>query len=311
MLLFPRKNITRKTLGILALCSAIYLVIIGLSVGLKAENWIIVICYNFFFLLSDSTRKFVAAFSIFIVFGIVYDLMKAFPNFLVNSIDVLQVYGLEKKLFGIHSHNLVLTANEYFAINHTTFLDVLSGFCYINWMPIPLCLALYFYFKNKLQFLHFSLTFLLTNVIGFCIYYIHPAAPPWYLAQYGSSINYHTMGNPAGLARFDTFFNCRVFHSIYSRNSNVFAAMPSLHSAYPIIVLYYSIKNKLGYINWFFALFVIGIWFSAVYSGHHYIVDVIAGLLCAVAGICLFQFVILKRTVVHKWLNTYKDFISV
>jgi membrane-associated phospholipid phosphatase len=310
MTFFPRKELTLKKLGILALCSTIYLLIVWLLVGLKAENWILILAYNFFFLLSDTTRKFVAAFSIFIVFGIVYDLMKAFPNYMVNTIDVLKVYGLEKNLFGIHSNGSILTPNEYFAINHKTFLDLLSGFFYINWMPIPLGLALYFYYKDKLQFLHFSLTFLLTNVIGFCIYYIHPAAPPWYLANYGTTINVHTMGNPAGLARFDSFFNIPIFHSIYSRNSNVFAAMPSLHSAYPVIVLYYAIKNKLGYINWFFALFVIGIWFSAVYSGHHYIVDVIAGLCCAITGIFVFQFIVLKRKVIVDWLLSYNTFIS-
>jgi len=310
MTIFPKQNLNRKTLGILALCSTIYLLIVWLLVGLKAENLVLIILYNFFFLLSNSTRKFVAAFTIFIVFGIVYDLMKAYPNYMVNSIDVLKVYGLEKMLFGIHNNGTIVTLNEYFAIYHKTFLDLLSGFFYINWMPIPLALALYFYFRNKLQFLHFSLTFLLTNVIGFCFYYIHPAAPPWYLAEYGSTINFHTMGNPAGLARFDEFFNIPIFHSIYSRNSNVFAAMPSLHSAYPIIVLYYAVKNKLGFINWFFGLFVLGIWFSAVYSGHHYVVDVVAGALTAVLGICLFQFGILRNNYIKRILKMYQDSIT-
>jgi len=310
MTIFTRKNINSKTLGILVLCSAIYLLIVWILVGLKAENWLIIIVYNFFFLLSDSTRKFVAAFTVFIVFGIVYDLMKAYPNYRIQAIDVLQVYGFEKKLFGIHSNGSILTPNEYFAINHKTFLDLLSGFFYINWMPIPIALALYFYFSNKLQFLHFSLTFLLTNLIGFCIYYIHPAAPPWYLAQYGSTVNFHTMGNPAGLARFDEFFNIPIFHSIYSRNSNVFAAMPSLHSAYPIVVLFYAIKNKLGSINWFFGLFVFGIWFSAVYSGHHYVVDVIAGFVTAVVSIVVFQYILLKNTSISNILKRYEISIS-
>jgi len=40
-----------------------------------------------------------------------------------------------------------------------------------------------------------------------------------------------------------------------------------------------------------FALVMCGIWFSAVYTNHHYILDVIAGILCAVAGIWLFSLV--------------------
>lgn len=65
--------------------------------------------------------------------------------------------------------------------------------------------------------------------------------------------------------------------------------MPSLHCAYPVITLYFSIKNRLGLINILHAVIVVGIWFAPVYSGHHYILDVLAGIACAIAGIFIFQ----------------------
>lgn len=307
MNLFPSQIRTRKTIIGLAISSISYLIIVGLLVGLKPENFVIVAAYNFFFLCSESTRKFVAAFSIFIVFGIVYDLMKAFPNYLFNNVDIRPVYDLEKNLFGIHSVIGILTPNEFFAAHHTVFLDLLSGFFYINWMPIPLALGFYFFLKNKEQYLHFSLTFLFTNLIGFTIYYIHPAAPPWYIAQYGDAVSFSIPGNPAGLIHFDKLLHIPVFESIYSRNSNVFAAMPSLHSAYPVIVLFYALKNKLGWINLFFGIFVLGIWFSAIYSGHHYAVDVIAGAVTAIVGITIFQLVLIRIPLLNNWISAYKQ----
>ncbi len=307
MSLFPSHILTRKTITILAISSAIYLAVVGLLVGLKPENFVIVAAYNFFFLCSESTRKFVAAFSIFIVFGIVYDLMKAFPNYLFNSVDIKQVYNFEKTLFGIKTATGLMTPNEFFAAHHTVFLDLLSGFFYINWMPIPLALGFYFFLKNKEQYLHFSLTFLFTNLIGFSLYYIHPAAPPWYIAQYGNAVSFSIPGNPAGLIHFDKLLHVSVFESIYSRNSNVFAAMPSLHSAYPVIVLFYAIKSKLGWINIFFGIFVLGIWFSAIYSGHHYAVDVIAGALTAIMGISIYQRFLIKIPKVNSWISAYKE----
>jgi membrane-associated phospholipid phosphatase len=33
----------------------------------------------------------------------------------------------------------------------------------------------------------------------------------------------------------------------------------------------------------------VGIWFAAVYSGHHYVLDVLAGIGCGLAGIGLFN----------------------
>jgi membrane-associated phospholipid phosphatase len=137
--------------------------------------------------------------------------------------------------------------------------------------------------------MYFALTFLLVNLIGFVGYYIYPAAPPWYVQQYGFKFNPHTPGNTAGLHRFDDFFHVGIFNALYAKSSNVFAAMPSLHSAYNLIVLYYGVKNRLGFINIFFGVVVVGIWFAAVYSSHHYVLDVLGGISCAIIGIFVFR----------------------
>lgn len=42
--------------------------------------------------------------------------------------------------------------------------------------------------------------------------------------------------------------------------------------------------------KWLIALFgiiMVGIWFTAIYSGHHYMIDVLTGIACAVIGILL------------------------
>jgi membrane-associated phospholipid phosphatase len=235
--------------------------------------------------------------------------MKAFPNYSYNDVHIESLYYAEKRWFGINLPGRVLTPNEYFALHSSTFLDVLSGLFYLCWVPVPLLFATYLFFtKRRNEFMQFALTFLFVNLIGFIGYYIYPAAPPWYVQQYGFNFNPHTPGNTAGLQRFDDYFNSPIFSSLYSKSSNVFAAMPSLHSAYPLIVLYYGLKTKLGIINIFFALVVAGIWFAAVYSSHHYILDVIAGVFCAVIGIYIFQKLIVpnkffQRVIINKFVN--------
>ena len=109
--------------------------------------------------------------------------------------------------------------------------------------------------------------FLLVNLIGFIIYYSCPAAPPWYVSTHGFVFDPHTAGSTAGLARFDALVHVPVFRSIYTQSSNIFAAMPSLHSAYPVIVFYYGVTNKLRVMSFVFAGVMGGIWFSAVYTG--------------------------------------------
>ena len=290
----------------MAVITAAYLLLSSFLVGFKPEQQVFLAAFfNVFYFSSRITRKLITGFSIFFIFWIIFDYMKAFPNYLYNSVHIESLYQTEKKLFGITNNGAIVTPNEYWIAHQNSFLDVLTGIFYLCWMPVPLAFAAYLFFKNRNSFLHFSLTFFLVNMIGFVIYYVYPAAPPWYIQQHGFEFLPHTPGNTAGLERFDTFFHTTVFHSIYTKSSNVFAAMPSLHSSYPVIVLYYGIKNKLGWMNFVFAIVMTGIWFSAVYNSHHYVLDVLAGIICALTAISLFQWVVLENFWMKKMVSKF------
>lgn len=276
-----------------------YLLLSNLLIGFKSDQLILVGLFNFMYYLSNITRKFILGFTVFIVFWIIFDYMKAFPNYEYNSVSIHELYQLEKKLFGFQLNGILVTPNEYWRLNYSNTLDIIAGFFYLSWIPVPLTFAGVLFFYNKREFFYFSLTFLLVNLIGFCVYYIYPAAPPWYVQQYGFDFIANTKGNTAGLSRFDAYFGVEIFKGLYEKSSNVFAAMPSLHSAYPLIVLFYGIRNKLGWINLLLATITIGIWFAAVYSSHHYVLDVLAGITCALLGIWLFQRLLHTKGWVH------------
>ncbi len=280
---------TKKDFLITGSISVFYLLLSKFLIGYKPEQLLLISIFNFLYYLSFPTRKFITGFSIFIIFWIIFDYMKAFPNYLYNTVHIESLYNAEKSLFGIHSANEMITPNEYFQQHTNTFSDIISGIFYLCWVPVPLMFAGYLFYTNREQFMYFSLTFLLVNLVGFVGYYIYPAAPPWYVQHYGFSFTAHTPGNTAGLNRFDEYFGVGIFSGLYSKSSNVFAAMPSLHSAYPLIVFYYGLKNKLGVINFLFATIMLGIWFAAVYSSHHYILDVFGGIVVALIGIVLFN----------------------
>jgi membrane-associated phospholipid phosphatase len=62
---------------------------------------------------------------------------------------------------------------------------------------------------------------------------------------------------------------------------NLYAAFPSMHSALPFLISLFAIKiwkaKALPIL-----IFPLGVWFSAVYLGEHYVVDVLGGILYAV-----------------------------
>lgn len=271
-----------------------YLALSYVLIGFKTDQLFLVFFFNALYFASRVTRRFIIGFSIFIIYWIVFDYMKAFPNYQYNEVSIASLYEAEKSLFGIDLGSTIVTPNEYFANMHSPAVDLMAGFFYLCWVPVPLLFAGIMFFRNRSIFFQFSLTFFLVNLIGFIGYYGYPAAPPWYVAQKGFEFIAHTPGNTAGLARFDALVGAPIFEGLYSKSSNVFAAMPSLHAAYMLIVVYYGIRAKLGWYNLLFAIILGGIWFTAVYSGHHYILDILAGVTSALLGIALFQF-LLKR----------------
>lgn len=293
--------ITRKDILLTAGLSIGYLLLSYLLIGYKPEQLFLIVLFNGFYYLSRTTRSLIIGFSVFIIYWIIFDYMKAFPNYRYNQVHIGSLYHFERSVFGIQSGPLLLTPNEFLAAHSQGWLDVAAGLFYLCWVPVPMAFAGWLFYKDRKQFVYFSSTFLLVNLIGFAFYYIYPAAPPWYIQQYGFTFHPGTPGNTAGLARFDTLLHVRIFKGLYAKSSNVFAAMPSLHSAYPLITLYYALKSRLNKAAILFAFIMIGIWFSAVYTSHHYVSDVLAGILCAIAGIILFRKIITK----HKWFQYY------
>jgi hypothetical protein len=271
--------------------SLAYLIGSASLLGFKPDQLVLVGLFNGLFFLSDPTRRFILGFSIFIIFWVLFDSMKLFPNYRYNTVQIESLYHLEKSLFGIKSADgSIITPNEYWYAHQNTFLDILAGCFYLCWIPLPLAFAGFLFYRDKEAFFQFALSFLIVNLVGFVVYYACPAAPPWYVQVHGFAFNAHTPGNTAGLGRWDDYFHLHVFAGLYAKSSNVFAAMPSLHAAYPFIVLLYGIRFRLGWVNIFFAGIMAGIWFSAIYSSHHYVLDVLAGITCGIAGINLFQY---------------------
>ena len=260
-------------------------------VGLRSEHIGLYLTLVGMYVIHPGTRRFVLAFSAFIAYWIIYDSMRIVPNYMVNPVHIAEPYYLEKYWFGLTaSDGQRVTLNEYFRQHTTAFLDVLSGLFYLNWVPVPLIFGFWLLQNDKPLFVRFSYGFLFTNLLGFFIYYLYPAAPPWYVEQYGFEIRNSTPGNPAGLLNFDAFFGIQLFTEMYKKSANVFAAIPSLHSAYPVLCLLYGWRLQKKWLNVLFTIFVAGIWFAAVYTRHHYVIDVLAGGIVAVAGYMLFEY---------------------
>ena len=312
MILFDIRSITRTEVVADVVLSAVFLAATAIFIGLRPDHWLLVGLFNVLYFASPRSRKLAVALLPFVIFAISYDWMRIKPNYEVNPVDVKGLYEAEKSLFGINVEGVTMIPGEYFNIHNTAIGDLLSGIFYLCWVPVPIAFGIWLFFKGEhLWYLRFALAFLFVNLLGFFFYYVHPAAPPWYVMSHGFDIDYSTPGNVAGLSRFQQLVGWNVFDGLYNKNANIFAAVPSLHAAYMLIALVYA---KLSKQHWgilaVFAVITAGIWWTAVYSAHHYIIDVLLGIACAFLGIAIFEWGLLRIGCIKRGLNRYANYIG-
>ncbi|MBI4764891.1 MAG: phosphatase PAP2 family protein [Deltaproteobacteria bacterium] len=122
----------------------------------------------------------------------------------------------------------------------------------------------------------YKLSFYYLMISGLFFYFIIPTVPPWLAA------------NQFDLIPPLTHFNVVLFNIIIpdicnSFDTNPVAAMPSLHSAFPILcsIILWTLYRWRAVPFFLYTFLVL---FAIVYTGDHYLTDILAGLI--LAGIC-------------------------
>jgi membrane-associated phospholipid phosphatase len=216
--------------------------------------------------------------------GLAYDNLMPLMLDLRGPIHVSDLYFSELRWFGIGSGATRQTLCEYFAQHHWPAVDLICGFVYMAYIPEMLPFAVYLFFKDRRRLARLAWIFCLVHIANLITYLLYPAAPPWYVAEYG--LGPAVLGVPssaAGFGRVDQLLGIGVVHWFYAHNANVFGAMPSGHCG--SAVLFALVAAGMGR-KWFIpaATFAAIMCFGAVYFGHHYVWDVVAGAGYAVTG---------------------------
>ncbi len=279
------------------------------KIEVRLDHLISYAFFAFLYFYNEKTRRFFFAMCPFIIYITVYDSLRAFPNYNYNTIHIKDLYLLEKQYFGVFFNEQLMTLNEFFGYHQRTLFDIISGVSYITWVPMPLGFAMYLYFTGKKDlYINMVFLFVLTNLIGFVVYYFYPAAPPWYVKTCGFEFFPDTPCIASRLGNFDNIVGLPLFKTFYSGNANVFAAVPSLHAANPVTCLLASFQLKNRILTAVFFLVTCGMWFGAIYSNHHYLIDVLAGGATALTAFFVVR-VLLRKTGMNKFLLRYEKLL--
>jgi hypothetical protein len=227
----------------------------------------------------------------FVLFAAIYDALGLVRvHVAASGVHTFWPYWLDRALFGVPSIVGPLSLNEVFARHHWAAVDLVAGLVYLAYIYVVAICAVFLGVvdrspagRRRLRALGW--TFLGVNLAAFATYVLLPVAPPWYVATHGfGPVDVNAAASPAALVRWDTLTGIPYFASFYSRSSDVFGAMPSMHCAYPTLLLLYVAELRRPRLLAAMVVFQLLTCFSAVYLQHHYVLDVLAGTSYALAG---------------------------
>lgn len=222
--------------------------------------------------------------------GVLYDAMR-FVKAARGSrrvVHICDLRDLEIRLFGISMDGQRTTVHDWLQAHATPALDVFFAIPYATFLFAYVGVGLLLFRRSHRALARYAWCFFFMNLAAFVTYHLYPAAPPWYFHAYGCALD--TSVSPwegPNLARVDAWMGVRYFGGMYARSSEVFGAMPSLHVAYPLVILlegwaWFGVRER-ALATAFFASMIV----AAVYLDHHWVIDVVAGLTYGLLSVAL------------------------
>ncbi len=238
------------------------------------------------------TREFIRRFVPFLGMLIVYDSMRGLADNLNSHVNYSQMIDFDRWLFGGSLPTSWLQAHLWHG--QVQWYDFYFYFLYTLHFLVPLILGLVLWKWRPKLYWPFVWTVVGVSFAAFVTYIIFPAAPPWLAKEMG----YIT--EPLHRVSSDVWWAMGVkdFSELYKNISpNAVAAVPSLHSAYPLIAALFVLRAFGFRRTWWIALYPISMWVGVVYLGEHYVFDVLAAILYVATVILVGLRIHRKRTV--------------
>jgi membrane-associated phospholipid phosphatase len=145
-----------------------------------------------------------------------------------------------------------------------------------HFLTVP-TVAVILWLRNRRLSYRFMRRWVVLSVAGLITYFLYPAAPPWWAAEKGyltepiaristdgwSALGLHSAGNS--------------LNALQVEQSNLVAAMPSLHTAYALMAVAFFLPMVRR--RWWPVLlaYPLAMTFTLVYTGEHYVADVLVG----------------------------------
>ncbi len=229
------------------------------------------------FIAFGQARSFLVRFLPLVSLLILYETFRGIADDLNRTVHFTEMIDFDRWAFFGQLPTVVL--QKWWWHGHVQWYDFYFYFLYTAHFLMPVLLAVLIWKKADRRYWQFMWALLALSFAGFVTYIAFPAAPPW-MASVEGYIN-----EPMRRVSSDIWWAMGIenFSEIYNRlPANQVAAMPSLHSAYPMLAALF-VTGIFGFKRfWWVYIYPISMWIGVVYMGEHYVIDAIVGALYAV-----------------------------
>jgi hypothetical protein len=277
-----------------AVCAIVgaYLALGVVTNSIRSYHWFVLVAIPFAILSGEQGRRFFLDWSPLFAFWLVYDRLRLIQQFLYSRVAVEQPFEIERWAFGWMTSGAVPAhlAHAWLANNSGALAGVVVWsaqviyFSHLFFVPL-LILVLWLLGQRRRHsralFLRHVRAFTLLNFSAIAIYLLLPVAPPWWVTLNG--IEKPTIESVAQV-NMAAAMNGPLIQGMISNASQWFAAVPSLHGAYPVLLLLLLRRDVSWLVLSVLALYGCAMWSATVVLNQHYVVDLVAGAALAIAA---------------------------
>lgn len=218
-------------------------------------------------ILSKRRLSFIKSWVPFLTIILMYEALQGVVGAMVEAGEVVSLYAMDVALWGLNLTGAIQSA----LVSQP--MTLAMTFFYTLHLPLVVFASVYLWHDDKGLFKRYVSAITVTSYLALVTFVFLPTAPPWYE---GAAQNL--------LQSADSLFPVQAYQSVMSLiEADKFAALPSLHTAYAVIFLFY--MKKRGRRSGLLALTITsGILFSTLYLGQHYAIDLIFGAVYALGS---------------------------